>query len=212
MSKRPREIKIAIEKGAAQIEKAIQEPETKESIDNLIQSYSTLDTISIYGKTTYLVESLRRLCGSKGSELILNVLTRGSSEGAWEAIDQVSSKEVRQFLNTLILKYGAKFQWLLEPFQNDWQRYYISTKYSGTPLMPIVSARIINKKGEPFELESPLRAYVNLVAAFVGYLSIIDGEMEKLGQPKAVQKIVTKKKLEDMKKVLEELLENPKEN
>ena len=211
MAKRlPSGIKKAVEEGATQIEKTIQDLETRNLIDDLLQSYSKLDRRALFGKTTYLVESLRKLCGKEGAELILNILTRGSSEGALQLIEEVKSNDVKRFLEVLVMKYGAQYQWLFDPFPNDWERYNFSTKYLGTPSLPVISIKIVDKSGRLLELESPLTTYVDLVVALVDHLRSVDKEMKSLGQPRATQRIVSRKKLNKIKKTVEELLETPK--
>lgn len=211
MAKRlPPRIEKVVEEGVTQIDKAIKDLNTKNLIDSLIQSYSKLDRRALFGKTTYLAQSLRELCGNRGTDLVLNILNKGSSEGAFKLIGEVKNNDVKQFLEALVMKYGAQYQWLLDPFPNDWERYNFSTSYLGTPSFPVISMKIVDKSGRLFELESPLTTYVDLVAALVGHLKSTDEEMEDLGQPHAVQKIVTRKKLKKIKKTIEELLETPK--
>jgi len=207
----PTHVKKAIEEGVVQIENAITDTETKDSIDSLIKSYSILERRMLFGKTTYLVQSLQKLCGEKGAELILNLLNRGSSEGAFKLIGEVKSEDVKRFLQVLVVKYGAQYQWLFDPFQNDWERYEFSTKYHGTPPLPVISIKIVDKSGRLSELETPLGTYIDLVQALIKHLKAIDEEMENLGQPKAIQKLVQRHKLESIKKTMEELLQTPTE-
>jgi len=207
----PTHVKKAIEEGVAQIEKSIADSEIKNSIDRLIHSYSLLDRSMLFGKTTYLAQSLLKLCGKEGSDLILNLLTRGSSEGAFALLGEVKNDNVKRFLEALVAEYGAQYQWLLEPFPNDWERYMLSTKYLGVPPLPIISVKIVDKSGRLFELESPLGTYTDLVQALVTHLKTIDEEVEKLGHRKAVRKLIQRDKLESMKKAIDELLETPEE-
>lgn len=206
----PSGVRKALEEGVTQIEKAIQNLETKNLIESLIQSYSKLDRVALFGKTSYLAESLRKLCGNRGAELILNLLNRGSSEGAFQLIGKVESSDVKQFLEVLVMKYGAQYQWLFDPFPNDWERYNFSTKYLGTPSIPVISIKIIDKTGRLLKLETPLTTYIDLVVAQIEHLKRIDEEMEDLGQPQSIQKIVPRNKLKKIKKIVEELLERPK--
>lgn len=208
--KLPSDIRKALGEGVADIGKAIQDLETRNLIDGLIQSYSKLDKTAMLGKTTYLAESLRKLCGLKGAELIINVLNRGSSRGAWQLIGEVESNDVKQFLEALVMKYGAQYQWLFDPFPNDWERYDLTTKYMGVPPRPVISLKIVDKSGRLLKIESPLTTYVDLVVAQMEHLKRIDNEMEKFGQPHSIQKIVPTNKLKKMKKIAEELLEAPK--
>jgi len=205
-------MKRSIVKGVAQIGKAIQDLETKDLIDSLIQSYSKLDRSEIFGKMTYLVESLTKLCEPKGTEVIINLLSRGVSKGSWQIIEEVERNDVKQFLKALAMKYGAQFQWLLDPFPKDWERYNFSTKYIGVPSLPVISTRIIDKSGTLLELESPLTTYVDLVVAQIEHLMNIEKEMEESGQPSSIRKIVPREKLQKIKKIVEELLETPKKN
>jgi len=210
-AKLPAHVKKTIEVGLTQIEKAITDLETKNSINSLIRSHSRLDRRALFGKTTYLLQSLKRLCGEQGAELIVNMLNRGSSEGAFLLLEEAKSEKVRQFLKTLIVRYGAQYQWLFERFQYDWQRYELTTTYYGIPLVPAISIKIVDKSGKLMELESPLGTYIDLVQALVRHLKAVDEDMEKLGQPKAVRKLIQKDKLESIKKTIDELLETPKE-
>ncbi|NIO38160.1 hypothetical protein GTO27_10740 [Candidatus Bathyarchaeota archaeon] len=211
MSKRiPKGIRKSLNEGVAQIDEAIQDSENENLIESLIQSYSKLDRHELLGKTTYLVQSLEKLCGHSGAELILNLLNRGSSEGALRLIGEVEGNKVKQLLEALVMKYGAQYQWLLDLFPNDWQRYNFSTKYLGVPPLPVTSIKIVDKSGRLLELESPLQTYVKLVAALVEHLKAIDDEMKDLGEPHAIQKRVPKSDLEKIKKIAEELLEIPK--
>jgi hypothetical protein len=149
------------------------------------------------------------LCGSKGAELIINILNRGSSEGAFQLIGEVENNDVKQFLQVLVMKYGAQYQWLLDPFPNDWQRYNFTTKYLGAPSLPLICTSIVDKSGRMLELESPLTSFIDLVVAQIKHLKKIDEEMEDLGQPRSVQKIVPRNKLENIKEIVERLLETP---
>lgn len=203
----PSHVKKSLEEGVAEIKEAIQDEKRRDLIGDVIESYSKLDKGTLSGKITYLASSLRRLCGPKGTELIMNLLSRGSSPGSWKLVGEVKDTEVKHFLETIVMKYGAQYQWFLDPFRSDWERYEFSTEYKGAPSLPIISMRIVNKSGRVLELESPLTTYVDLVIAQVKHLQTIDDEMADLGQPHSVQKIVSKKKLGKMKKAVEKLLE-----
>jgi hypothetical protein len=207
----PAKVRKSVEEGSSQIEKAIADAETKKSIVDLLQSYSILDRRRLFGKTTYLIQSLQKLCGGKGTELIVNVLSRGSSEGAFKLIEEVKNDDVRHFLEALVVRYGAQYQWLFEPFQHDWERYELRTSYLGTPRLPVISMRIVDKSGTLMELESPIATYVDLVQALVGHLKSIAEEMKSFGQPKALEKLGQIDKLKGMKKTIEETLETPSE-
>jgi hypothetical protein len=195
-----------IEDGIMKIEEAIRNNETKNSLESVIESYSKMDRISLIGKQTYLAESLNKLCGLSGTELILNLLTRGSSIGSFNLIDQIENSEVKAFLKRLVFKYGAQYQWFLEPFQKDWERYNLSTTYVGFPTTPVINFKIVNKSGQLLELESPLSTYSKLVVVQVQHLKTIDEHMKKMGDPKGLQKII-KKDLIKIKEIIEKLLE-----
>jgi hypothetical protein len=212
MKKEPSsETKKRIEDGIFDIEKAIIDNETRDSLESVIESYSKIDKTDLIGKQTYLVESLAELCGVLGTEMILNLLNRGSNAGSFKVIDGIENSEVRRFLKRIILKYGAQYQWFLEPFRKDWQRYDFSTKYFGVSAMPIVGWKVINKAGELQEIESPLPAYVHLVTAQIQHLNSVNKEMEKIGKPNAVKSLVGKDLLIKMKQAIDELLEEKKE-
>jgi len=196
--------------GIAEIEKAIENIETKNMIENIIESYSKLDRNSLFAKTTYLVQSLSRLCGQKGTQFLLNVLTRGSSEGAYQLTRKISNENLRRFLEGLVSKYGAQYQWFLEPFPKDWQRSYISTKYLGSRPVPIISTKIIDKSGNLLELESPLPTYVSLLVDQFKHLKATRDELRNLGQPNLFKGLAGNQ-LARIKDIIEELLEVPKE-
>ncbi len=199
-------IKKRIEDGITKIEETIVNDENRNSVESIIESYSKINRTALMGKQSYLIESLSNLCGLVGTELILNLLSRGSNKGSFDVIDRIENPEVRAFLKRILIKYGAQYQWFLEPFQKDWQRYDFSTRYVGVPHLPIVECKIINKAGQLLHLESPLPAYSKLVAAQVQQLKAIDEEMKKMGNPKGVKKLISKDLIK-IKEVVEKLLE-----
>lgn len=203
----PSKTKERITEGVTMLEKAIRNVETKNSIENVIQSYSKIDKNIQWSKQSYLVECLGSLCGAAGTEIIINLLTRGASSGALRLIEDIKNPEVKAFLKETVLKYGAQYQWFLEPLQKDWERYEFSTRYLGVPPFPVISAKIVCKSGQLLELESPLTTYGKLVVAQVEHLKSIDDDMKKLGSPKTVQKILGKNQLEKLKRIVDELLE-----
>jgi hypothetical protein len=202
----PKEIN-RFRKGIIELENAIKNPETRESINNLIESYSRFDRGDIWAKQSYLVESLHRLCGKLGTEVMVNILNRGSSTGSWNIISQIEVEELKRFLEQLTNKYGARYQWFLDPYPDDWQRYHYSTEYVGVPPLPIISSKITTKTGKSLELRSPLNTYGSMILAQMEHLTNIEHEMEKLGVPKSIQKIMGKDKLKKIKSIVEKLLD-----
>lgn len=198
--------KKRIEDGLNKIEEAIVNDETRNSLESVIESYSKLDKTALVGKQTYLAQSIAKLCGLSGTELILNLLSRGSSNGSFNVIDRIENPEVKAFLNRIVIKYGAQYQWFLEPFQKDWQRYDFSIRYFGIPHLPIIECKIINKAGQLLELESPLPTYSKLVVAQIQHFKAMDKELKKLGSPEGVKKLIGKDLIK-IKEVVEDLLE-----
>jgi len=196
--------------GIAELEKAIENIETQNTIESIIQSYSKLDKNLLFAKTTYLAQSLSRLCGKRGTEFLLNLLTRGSSEGAYQLTGKITNENLRRFLESLVFKYGAQYQWFLDPFPSDWQRSYMSTKYMGSPPLPVVSTKVIDKSGNVFELESPLQTYANLLVDQIRHLKAIRDELNNLGHKNLFQELV-RKQLTKIDDIIQELMEVPKE-
>ena len=207
MNSVPSKRKKVVEEGLIQLEKAIEDQETMKALENVIQSFSKLDKTTRWAKESYLLESLTSLCGAKGTEVILNLLNRGSSKGSVQLIETAKSPAVKKFLNDIMLKYGAMYQWFLEPFQEDWQRYNFSVQYQGIPPLPLISTKIICKSGRLLEFESPLPSYVDLLVAQVGLLKGADEGLKKLGSAKGIKGIVEKGQLKKMKEIIDKLLE-----
>ena len=195
-----------IEDGLNKIEKAISNIESRNSLEYLIESYSKLERTALIGKQTYLAESLAKSCGLSGTELILNLLSRGSSNGSFNVIDRINNLEVKEFLKRIVIKYGAQYQWFLEPFQKDWERYNFTTSYLGVPHFPVIECKIINKTGELFELKSPLTTYSKLIAAQIQHIGAVDEELKQSGYPEGVKKLI-EKELIKIKEVVDKLLE-----
>ena len=192
------------------LEEAMQKKETMDALESIIESYSKLDRNSQIGKQTYFVESLSNLIDVSSAELIANLLSRGSSIGSFHIINNVQNLEVKAFLTKLISKYGAQLQWFLERFQKDWQRYDFTTTLYGIPPMAIINSKVIDKSGHLYELESPLPSFATLVLAQIEHLKVIEKQLEKLGYPRYVMKIVGKDQLLKSKKIIEELIAEEK--
>lgn len=115
-SKQESSIATGTETAISQLSEAIKDENKKRRIEEIISSYSKLDHTQLFAKSVYLSQSLQILCEEEAIGLLMNLLNRGSSEGAFNIISKVSDVHLREFLERLVTVYGVSYQWFLDPF------------------------------------------------------------------------------------------------